>query len=221
MTGAEAMKELRSSCYAGLLVLGAMLLGACSFPGTPQGEARQTFLLQANDTFQPAVMESSKLCLSIRVTTPDAAPGLNTARIAYTTEPDRLDYFAYHEWVAPPARMIAEMVETRLDDLGLFGSVVSGSADIRTDYRLDSGLRRLQQDFSEAGSTVFMSIKVSLVDVPGHSLLDSEIFSYREPADARSASAGVAAANRAADQFLADLEVFLQRALEPVECPPR
>jgi len=139
--------------------------------------------------------------------------------MVYSTQAPRLDYFAYHEWADTPARMIAAMIETRLDASGLFGAVLRGSSDVRTDLRLDSELMRLQQNVKGADSAVELTIKVSLVDVSSRSLLDAKTFSYKQTASGANPEAGAAAANQAANRFLADLTAFLSRSIARFNCP--
>jgi len=187
-----------------LVAASVLLIASCSLPGPSGRPAKQTYVLQG--------------CASLRVSLPGSAPGINTVRMAYTTEPNRLDYFAYNEWVATPARMIASMMESRLDALGFFSTVVLGSSDIKTDFRLDSEVQVLQQDFAKGISTVNLTIKVTLIEVASRSLLNSKTFSYREPADGENAEAGVAAANRAAEHFLVDITAFLSASINPAFC---
>jgi ABC-type uncharacterized transport system auxiliary subunit len=138
--------------------------------------------------------------------------------MAYTTQPPRLDYFAYHEWADLPARMFAAMIETRLDASTLLGTVVTGSSDVRTDLRLDSELKSLRQDFTGDHSTLALAIKVSLVDVSRRSLLHTKTFSYREASDGSGPDTGARAANRAADRFLAELMVFVADSIAGFDC---
>ena len=193
-------------------------LTACSLPGPAQQPAKQFFVLQDQGVSNPAPGPVSNPCFSLRITTPASAAGLNTTRMAYSTEPNRLDYFAYHEWIAPPAKMIASSMELRLQAAGLFSVVLVDSPDIRTDLRLNSEMQVLQQDFTGNGDTLNLSIRVNLVEVATRTLLGSETFSYREPAG-ENAEAGVLAANRAANLFLDDLTAFLAAAIEKIECP--
>lgn len=201
-----------------LVAASVLLIASCSLPGLSQRPAKQTYVLQGGAVSQPSEAMTSKPCASLRVSLPGSAPGINTVRMAYTTEPNRLDYFAYNEWVATPARMIASMMEFRLDALGLFSAVVLGSSDIKTDFRLDSEVQSLQQDFTNETSTAVLTIKVTLINVANRSLLNSKTFSYREPADGENAEAGVAAANRAAEHFLLDLTAFLSESVNPAFC---
>jgi cholesterol transport system auxiliary component len=197
----------------------ALLICACSLPGNPKSTQKEIFILQDEKISPRPGNLASRPCLSLRISQPESAPGLNTARMAYRNDPNRIDYFAYNEWVASPARMIASLMENRLDESGMFGSIVSGSSDIRADLRLDSHVLSLYQDFTGETSTVLLSVKVNLIAVSGRTLMNSEKFSYRVPANERNAESGADAANRAAGQFLDDLTRFVSAALEPVKCP--
>lgn len=190
---------------------------ACSMPGPAKITEKQLYVLKAPD-MSNAVDPASEACFSLRISNTRSAAGFNTSRMAYSKEPDRLEYFAYHEWAAPPAKMIASMMESGLSASGLFSVVLAGSPDIRTDLRLDSELQILQQDFSAGKNTVQLGVKVSLVEPATRSLKSSRTFSYREAADAENAEAGVAAANRAANRFMADLATFLREIIRKDDC---
>lgn len=207
-------------CGILLVVALLVLMGGCTLFGQSQTPAKQSYLLQSEGTSGASAAEQARPCLTLRVSMPSSAPGVGTTLMAYTTEPPRLDYFAYHKWVDTPARMIAALIEKRLDSSALFGAVVTGSSDIRTDLRLDAEIKSLQQDFSGAKSTLGLVIKISLVEVSSRSLLRSETFSYAETVNGGNAEAGVAAANRAADQFLADLTLFVAESISGFDCPP-
>jgi len=194
-------------------------LTACSLPGPAQQTAKQYFVLQDQGVSTPAPGAVSKPCFSLRITTPASAAGLNTTRMAYRTEPNRLDYFAYHEWIAPPEKMIASLMESRLQATGLFSAVMVGSPDVRTDLRLDSEVQVLQQEFTGDGYTYNLAIRVNLVEVKTKTLLASQTFSYFDRAEGNNAEAGVATANLLANRFLDDLSAFLSTSSEKINCP--
>ena len=195
------------------------LLAGCSLPGTKPALAKQAYLLQGDGTHGVPAAGKAKPCLSLRVSTPASAPGFGTTRMAYVVESPRLDYFAYHEWADTPAKMTAAIIGGRLDASGLFGAVLTGSADVRTDLRLDSELIRLRQMIDGASSAVELVIKVGLIDVSSRSLLAAKTFSYTEAAAGANPPAGVAAANRAADRFLTDLINFVADSIAAIDCP--
>lgn len=194
------------------------LIAGCSLPGPQQSTAKRTYLLQGIQEPDPAGAAVSRSCVILRISTPGSAPGFMTSRMAYTNTPQRLDYFAYHEWVDTPARMLASLIEGRLDSAGMFAAVVSGSSDVRADFRLDSEVTRLLQDFDAEGSKVILKVKVNLINVATRSLLSSQSFSYAETSNGSNPEAGVAAANHAAERFLVDLMGFVAESIGPLDC---
>lgn len=138
--------------------------------------------------------------------------------MAYSVAPQQLDYFAHHEWADTPAKLLASMLEYRLDKINLFGAVVSGSSDVRTDYRLDLTLARLVQNVSGESSGIAMEIKASLIDVSNRSIVKSRLLSYTESTGGANPIAGVHAVNNAAEQFFADVLEILSDAIAPDDC---
>ncbi len=214
------MSKLEQRRGLSIAILACLLTG-CSLPGPPISPAKQIYWLQGVEELNKGSLVRSGSCATLRISNSGSVPGFMTSRMAYTTEPKRLDYFAYHEWVDTPAKMITTMIESRLDHIGMFGAVVSGSPDIRTDYRLDSELKRLLQVFNTSSSRVVLTIKVNLITVSDHSLLNSRTFDYMEPASGANPEAGVAAANRAAENFLVDLAAFVSESVEQFDCSPQ
>lgn len=212
------MSQIRKSGRVILIAMALVALGACGISGAHRSAPKQLYVLQGMGTPTAKATTSSKPCFTLRINTPASAPGLNTARMAYSEEANRLDHFAYSEWVAPPARMIASAMEARLAASGHFNTVITGSPDVRADLRLDSEVSVLQQDFFSGTSSVRLTVRINLVDPSSRSLMGSKTFSYDEPAAGQNAEAGVAAANRATAQFLDDLVVFLGKTIEKSGC---
>ncbi len=202
-----------------LFMSGCGLFGG--MPGASKTIARQAYVLQGDGISGAVDVAAARSCLSLRVSATASAPGYGTTRMAYTTQPPRLDYFAHHEWADLPARMLAALMETRLDASSLLGTVLTGSSDIRTDLRLDSELKSLRQDFTGDQSTLALEIKITLVDVSGRSLLNTKTFSYTEASDGSGPEAGARAANRAVDRFLAELTVFVADSIAGFDCPDK
>ncbi|HEX7719104.1 MAG TPA: ABC-type transport auxiliary lipoprotein family protein [Woeseiaceae bacterium] len=202
-----------------VLFCAVMLVAGCSLPGPRERTISQHFMLDGGRSHEPNV-QVSRTCLDLRVSSPGSAPGFGTSRMAYINAPPRLDYFAHHAWVDAPARMLETLLVTRLDRAGMFGAILSGAQDVRTELRLDSELQRLVQTFDESGSAVSLEIRVVLINNASRSLAGSRTFSYLETADDENPLAGVAAANRAANRFVDDLLEFLGDTIDSYECPP-
>jgi ABC-type uncharacterized transport system auxiliary subunit len=114
--------------------------------------------------------------------------------------------------------MLESIFVVQADRSGVFGAVLSGSTDIKTDYRLDAEELRILQVFDSGSSHVDLSVKVFLIDVGSRSLVDSRLFSYVEAADRNSPEAGVAAVDRVVKRLLFDLTAFLT---ESIDCDTR
>lgn len=198
----------------------SLVIGACALPlpGSQPSKTPGTYFLQDETGAQPVPAADRRACLTLRIGSPGSAPGFTSESMAYVRQAGQMEYFAYHQWVDTPARMLAVLMEKRLDSSGLFGAVVSGSPDIRARMRLDSTVIRLQQDFTGASSTIELIVKVKLMDSRDRSLSGARTFSYTEPVGAENPEAGVAAANRAVGQFLSDLVTFVGQSIAPVTC---
>lgn len=197
----------------------AGLIAGCSLPGPRQGAISHTYMLDGDRSRTERSVQVSRPCLTLRVGTPGSAPGFGTSRMAYIDAPPRLDYFAHHAWVDAPARMVESLLVNELDRAGVFGAVLSGAKEVRTELRLDSELQRLVQNFDESGSAVSLEIKVVLIDIASRSLAGSRTFIYLESATDENPVEGVVAANRAANRFVEDLLQFLADTIAPYECP--
>jgi len=212
-------EQLNSIRWCFLIIPLVFLIVACSLPGAAKGPARQTYVLQDKTEVRQVTPDASNSCLTLRINPPASSPGYLTAKMAYMQEPHQLDYFAYHEWVDTPARMLAAVMESQLDQTGLFAAVISGSSEIKADLRLDSEVLRMVQEFEVENSRVRFEVKVKLIDLGERMLLDSRRFDYIETAHSANAESGVAAANRAVERFMVDLSAFLIETIELESCP--
>lgn len=198
-------------------VICAGLAAGCELPGrTPMAEPR-AWLLQATGAGD-ADVPGEWPCISLRITAAQSAPGFHTSRMLYMDEPHRLDHFAYHTWADVPAAMIAELVQQHLTRLGLFGTVLAGTHDVRAHYRLDLKSARLLQHFGNGASRVTFDIDVALVNQEERSLVARQAFSYSQAAVSADPQGGVDAANVIAGRFLTDVVQFTAEAIGPVDC---
>lgn len=197
----------RKVVLLGLLV--AMLFGCASLPGQQRQPAAQTYVLQYPQDLQSASGTPGAALPSLILGMPSAAPGFATPRMAYVTKPYALDYFAAHQWVDAPARMLEPLLLRALANSGLFAGVAPMAAPVNSDLRLDTDLLRLQQVFANQASQVELAVRVSLFDLAQQRLIFSHVFSVVEPAPEPTPYGGVVAANRAVASFLKQLLAFL------------
>jgi cholesterol transport system auxiliary component len=105
--------------------------------------------------------------------------------------------------------MIQPLLTQSLQSSGYFKAVSSGIYSDKTDYRLDSQLLMLQQNFMTKPSRVFLVMKLVFNDTRNNQVIASKIFQYRIPCPQETPYGGVLAANQAVKQFTADAVKFV------------
>jgi len=204
------------------LPLTAMLgLSACASGLLPKPHAQATLLvLQAPpaDAFLPMPMPKpmpapQAALLTLIVETPRAAAGFDTRDIAYVRRAYEVEYFAVHQWVDTPARMVAPIMVQALQRSGSLRSVVLAPTVAAGELRLETELVRLQQDFTCTPSHVRMSMRVLLVDAATRRPLawrelDAVVLSPSEDP-----YGGAVAANATLAQVLQQLVAFVAQSV--------
>ena len=204
------------------LPLTAMLsLSACASGLLPKPQAQATLLvLQAPpaDALLPMPMPKpmpapQAALLTLIVETPRAAAGFDTRDIAYVRRAHEVEYFAVHQWVDTPARMVAPIMVQALQRSGSLRSVVLAPTVAAGELRLETELVRLQHDFTRTPSHVRMSMGVLLVDAATRRPLawrelDAVVLSPSEDP-----YGGAVAANAALAQVLQQLVAFVAQSV--------
>lgn len=139
---------------------------------------------------------------------PHAAPGFDSQRIIYVREPHKLEYFAHHEWVDTPARMLAPLIVAEAQLSGAFHAVVLTPSAAAGDLRLDTEIVRLQQTFVGVPSQVRFTLRAYVVDDTTRKVLASREFDETVAAASDDPYGGVVAANRAVQVVLEQLARF-------------
>jgi len=202
----------------GVFLIVLLLLNACSVPMNRKSTSLQTHMIQVPEYTRAASSEAPG-CLTLRINKPTSSPGYLTARMAYIVTPNQLDYFAYHEWVDTPAKMLATVVEEQIESTNMFKSVLSESSEVKTNWRLDTTVIALHQNFmTNNNSQSILKVKAVLVDVRNRTLIASKSFPITINATAANPEAGVTAANLAAETFSGELIGFVRQEVNRAEC---
>ncbi|MEZ4334115.1 MAG: ABC-type transport auxiliary lipoprotein family protein [Myxococcota bacterium] len=211
-------RRRRSTLAAPLVVLvlhvvagGGLLAGCRVLPGQP-APAPRFFTLQpdfARAVATPAEAEraGSVEATAILVAPPDARPGFDGRRMAYVQRPFELRYFARHQWVEPPARLLEPLVAVALERGGAFRAVSSGAL-VDPTLRLETEIVALQQEFDATPSRVRFVLAARLVDRGAARLVASTELEALEPAESADPYGGVVAANRAVGRVLEALAAW-------------
>lgn len=206
---AAAIHRTRSAA-----LLGAMaLLVACSGTLLPQPAplpARFTLDGGAAVPSPPAgaAAATTLATVTLAVALPLAAPGYDSRRMVYLRRPLELEAFAFHEWVEAPAQMLAPLLLRALQDSGAFRAVVLAPSAAQAGWRLETGLTRLHQDFTQQPSQLRLGLRAVLLDVASRRVIAWREFDVSVPAAGDDPVAGVQAAHRATQQLMQALAVF-------------
>ena len=144
----------------------------------------------------------------IEVALPRAWPGTDTSQIAYVRKPYELDYFATSRWADTPARMLGPLLARALEQTGSFSAVIQTSTAVHADFRLDTEIVRLRQDFGVQPSRIELALRAQLSDIRGTRIVASRMFEEIESAPSEDAPGGVAAANTALGRALEQIAAF-------------
>lgn len=141
-----------------------------------------------------------------------AAAGFDTAHIVYTRRAAEIEYFANSQWVDMPAHMLAPMMARMIEQTGTFHAVVSAPTAVAAQWRLDTRLIRLQQDFSTQPSAVRLTLHAELFDATTRRIVAQREFDVRVAAASDNPYGGVLAARAATHAVLAELAAFCAQA---------
>lgn len=144
---------------------------------------------------------------------PQAAAGFDSQRIIYVRESHKLEYFAHSEWADTPARMLAPLLATALENSGAYRAVVLTPSAATGDMRLDTEIIRLQHEFGIQPSRVRFTLRAHLVDIKTRRVLAWREFDATVPAASEDPYGGVVAANRAVQVLLEKLAALCAEAV--------
>ncbi|KTC95000.1 ABC-type transport auxiliary lipoprotein family protein [Legionella feeleii] len=186
-----------------LLFCAHCLLTACSPIKTP---ITNQYKLAAFSNKQLAANAAHQ---SILVTTPDAVAGYQTEQMLYIQQPFELGSFAKNAWIDPPADMLFPLIVQSLQRSGYFYAVASTPHSEQTDYRLDTQLIALQQNFLRKPSVLDLVVKVTLTHVSDNRVVASKVISQHVCCPMDTPYGGVIAANRATENLTAEVTNFV------------
>jgi cholesterol transport system auxiliary component len=196
------------------VLLAGLMVGGCTgiLPGQ-RARPPETYVLAPA---LPAAKPPSRRGPTIVVSRPGAGAGYDTFQMAYFERDYRLDYFAYNEWVDPPAVMLRHSLKDMLRGTGRFSAVTGDARGVASDLRLDTTLVAMHQDFRTQPSVGRVIVEVQIVDLEGRRILGTRTFEAQAPAPSDDAYGGVVAINEALTRLLAEIAGFaVSQAADP------
>jgi cholesterol transport system auxiliary component len=220
----SALLLSRASGVAGLI--GLLGLCACSGsllpkPATPA--ARHALETGAAASPPPKAGPASGAAAhrtgTLMVEPPRAAPGYDSRRMVYQRTPGQLEAFALHEWVAPPADLLAPLLVRALQDAGGDYAVLPAPSAATADWRLETQLLSLIQDFSVQPSRLRLSLRTVLLEGRRRRVLGWREVQISLPVAGDDPVAGATAAQAAALQAAQAVAAFCVEQLRTAPLP--
>lgn len=148
------------------------------------------------------------------VTPPEAVDGYQTNQMQYIIKPFELHGFTKNSWFSPPATMLYPLLIQSLQQSGYFNAVGSGSYVNKAEYRIDTQLLALQQNFITKPSTLELKTKAILTRVSNNRIIASHTFDLHIPCPQDSPYGGVIAANHATQILTKEIVHFVIQNIE-------
>jgi cholesterol transport system auxiliary component len=152
---------------------------------------------------------------TLTISTPIAAAGFGGVHIVYQRKAHELERFALNQWVDTPAQMLAPLIVRAVEKNGAFRGVVRVSTAAVSDFRLDTEIVRLQQNFISTPSETRLTLRAVLLNTATRRVVAAREFDASVAAASEDPRGGVEAANAAVRQVLADLAKFCAEAVVP------
>ena len=186
-----------------ILLSTLFILSACSPIKTPVSNQYKL------EMFGTKIMVKKKSTSSILISQPDAMAGYQTEQMYYIQKPFELSTFVHNAWISSPANMLYPLIMQSLEKTGYFNVVASGPYVDKADYRIDTQLIELQQNFLTKPSTLDFSAKVLLTHISDGRVIASHTFNQHISCHADTPYGGVVAANEATQAFTKSLSRFV------------
>lgn len=142
---------------------------------------------------------------TLLVSLPFAAASYQGSDMLYMSKNYQLTPFVKNEWISPPAEMLLPILTQSLQNTGYFYAVVPAPTFARTDWRIDTQLMQLQQDFTQQPSIVKLILEVTLIDNLETNVIASKRFTVAIPSQTDTPYGGVIAANIACQQIMEEI----------------
>lgn len=149
--------------------------------------------------------------ISILVTLPEAAAAYQTEQMLYMQKPFELMPFANNAWVSDPANMLYPLLMQSLQHSGYFNAVSSTPYAENADYRLDTQLIKLHQNFMTRPSQIDFAVKVVLTRISDNKVIASQLINQRVSCLKNTPYGGVMAANQATERLTEAVTRFAVR----------
>jgi len=153
------------------------------------------------DNFSAKQYASHPTQTSLLISPPEAVADFQTEQMQYVKKPHELNAFTKNAWASPPASLLYPLMIQSLQRSGYFYAVASGAYSDTTDYRLDTQLIELKQNFIKKPSVVQLAAKITLTHIADNRVIATQTIRKHVRCRHESPYGGVIAANMATNAF--------------------
>jgi cholesterol transport system auxiliary component len=146
---------------------------------------------------------------SLLIAQPEAIAGYQTEQMLYSNKPFQLAAFSENAWIGTPANMLYPLLIQTFQNSHAFSAIASSPYADRIDYRIDTQLIDMQQNFLVKPSEFHLKLKVVVTRVSNNHILASRIFFEHIPCPADTPYGGVVAGNKATLQMTQKIKQFV------------
>jgi cholesterol transport system auxiliary component len=148
-------------------------------------------------------------CYTLFIAEPSVQPGYETDQMIYLINPYQPKAYAKNKWIAPPNEMLTSLIAQSLRNTHFFRAVVTAPFAGEAQYRLETRLLKLQQEFFCSPSQIRMVLHAVVIDNNCHQAIGERIFEAVVLAPQNNPYGGVIAANKATRLLLGQIANFV------------
>jgi len=152
--------------------------------------------------------------LSLLIMQPTAMDGYDTEEMLYVNQPYQVGVFANNTWISPPATMLLPLMIRSVESSHYFYAVATDPNVSVTDYRLESKLIRLQQNFLTKPSQIELVMQVMLMRSSDNHLVATRTIRERVPCASDTPMGGAMAANQATQKLTGKITRFVIKTIQ-------
>lgn len=147
--------------------------------------------------------------VSILIMQPVALDGYDTEQMLYVDKPYQVNSFANNSWMSPPSTMLLPLFIRSIESSHYFLAVASDLNTSKTEYRLESVLIRLQQNFLMKPSHLQLVMQVMLIHSIDSRVVAADTIYESIPCPKDNPLGGVVAANQATRKLTSRVAHFV------------
>lgn len=193
-----------------LSIVLVLILNACSLKQS-QVDKTQNFILKSdNEAFGKSFKQRDK---GLKILVPDTPLYLNSYRVIYI-ENGLSSAYAHHFWGDLPSNLYRFMLLSKLEQSGIFETLVGQNSPITADLVLEGRLNSFEQIINERENYVKLSLSLNLIDVKKNRVLAHRDFVWTENIDKADVILTLRAFEKALNRLTSEIVFWIDSSLD-------